>query len=173
MGSSLDSAGIPYMVTGSVAMAIYALPRMTRDIDLVIECEDADAVRIAQLFESDCYVDIESIRDAIARRSMFNIIHSQWVIKADFIVRKNDEYRKLEFRRRKRFDVEGASIWVVAPEDLVLSKLCWAKNSGSEIQQKDARAIIDSFPHLDWTYLETWAIRLGVKGLLDQVKQNE
>ena len=33
----LDTAHIRYMLTGSMAMAIYSVPRMTRDIDLVIE----------------------------------------------------------------------------------------------------------------------------------------
>ena len=36
IASRLDSAGIAYMLTGSMALAIYAVPRMTRDIDLVI-----------------------------------------------------------------------------------------------------------------------------------------
>ena len=81
------------MLTGSMAMAIYAVPRMTRDIDLVIECELEDAETIAGLFAADCYVDLEEVRDAIKDRSLFSIIHSEWVIKADFIVRKDEDYR--------------------------------------------------------------------------------
>ena len=98
--SRLESAGIPYMLTGSMAMAVYALPRMTRDLDLVIECEQGDVARIMQLFVTDCYIDEQSVRTAIKDRAMFNIIHNEWIIKADFIVLKDDEYHRTEFRRR-------------------------------------------------------------------------
>lgn len=166
----LESEGIPYMITGSVAMAVYAIPRMTRDIDLVIECGPGDAERIAKLFEADCYVDVESIRTAAAGRAMFNIIHNEWVIKADFIIRKDDAYRRLEFERRRRAVVRDLTVVVVTPEDLILSKLCWAAESESELQERDVRQLIDSVAELDLPYLESWAETLGVRGLLDRVR---
>jgi len=166
----LDSAGIPYMLTGSMAMALYARPRMTRDVDVVIECGPKDSEKIVRLFESDCYIDAESVRDAIATRSMFNIIHNEWIIKADFIVRKDQEYRRVEFDRRRRFEISGTPISVAAPEDLLLSKLLWAKDSGSELQREDARAMIESIPDLDWPYLEQWAACLGISDLLAEVR---
>ena len=171
IAKQLDAAGIRYMLTGSMAMAIYAVPRMTRDIDLVIECQLEDSPKIAQLFKADCYVNEDSIRNAVIRRSMFNIIHNEWMVKADFIVRGDEEYRKLEFERRRRFDIEGTPIWVVAPEDLILSKLEWSKESSSALQQRDVQVLMEAVTDLDWSYLEAWAERLGVKVLLDQVKK--
>ncbi len=171
IASRLDSAHIRYMMTGSMAMAIYAVPRMTRDIDLVIECRPEDATRIAALFKADCYVDVESIREAAIRQSMFKIIHTEWIIKADFIVRGDEEYRKVEFDRKRRFDVEGTPIWVVAPEDLILSKLKWAKDSNSELQLRDVQILATSGTGLDWDHLQRWAKKLRVKDLLDQVKK--
>jgi hypothetical protein len=56
--SRLDSAGLRYMMTGSMAMAVYAVPRMTRDIDIVVEYRPEDAGKLAALFEPDCYVDV-------------------------------------------------------------------------------------------------------------------
>ncbi len=167
----LDSAGIPYMVTGSLALVMYARPRMTRDIDLVIECRTADAETIVALFAPDCYVDEQSVRAAIAERTMFNIIHNQWIIKADFIVRKDDAYRREEFARRRRLEVDGVPVWVTAPEDLVLSKLHWSRDSGSSLQREDARAIVHSVADLDWAYLEKWAADLGIQDLLAEVKK--
>jgi len=167
----LDAADIRYMLTGSMAMAIYAMSRMTRDIDLVIECHLEDSPKIAHLFKADCYVNEDSIRNAVIRRSMFDIIHNEWMLKADFIVRGDEEYRKLEFERRRQFDIEGTPIWVVAPEDLILSKLEWSKGSNSALQQRDAQVLIEVVTDLDWSYLEAWAERLGVKVLLDQVKK--
>jgi len=165
----LDSAGIPYMLTGSVALALYARPRMTRDVDVVIECRPDDVVKIVRAFGADCYVDANAVREAIASRTMFNIIHNEWVIKADFIVKKEDVYREVEFERRRRFVVEGVPVWVVALEDLVLSKLHWSRDSGSELQRSDVRLLLEAAPSLDRAYLEKWARHLGVQDLLTEV----
>lgn len=124
-----------------------------------------------QLFRADCYVNEDSIRNAVIRRSMFNIIHNEWMVKADFIVRGDEEYRKLEFERRRRFDIDGTPIWVVAPEDLILSKLEWSRESSSALQQRDVQVLMEEVIDLDWSYLESWAERLGMKVLLDQVKK--
>ena len=170
VGSRLQAAGIPYMVTGSMALAVYAVPRMTRDIDLVIECRPDDAERIANLFQADCYVDVAEIRDAVVHRSMFNVIHNEWIIKADFIIRKNDEYRRLEFSRRREIQIAGVSMTFVSPEDLVLSKLAWSKASGSELQLRDVRTLVSSVSTLDWPYLEQWAATISVSTLLQEVR---
>ena len=39
VASRLNAAGIPYMVSGSMALNFYATPRMTRDIDIVVEIQ--------------------------------------------------------------------------------------------------------------------------------------
>lgn len=170
IASRLQSAQIPFMLTGSMALAVYAEPRMTRDIDLVVECQFADAARIASLFQADCYVDVTEIRDAVQHRSMFNIIHNEWIVKADFIVRKDDEYRRLEFARRKEMDIAGTTMPVVSAEDLLLSKLSWAKASQSELQLRDVRKLVAAVSQLDWKYLEKWAGVLGVSTLLNEVR---
>jgi hypothetical protein len=166
----LDNAGIPYMLTGSLAMAVYAVPRMTRDIDIVVEVAPKDVKRFAQLFSEDCYVDEDTVRDAISSRTMFNVIHNRWIIKADFIVRKDDPYHDVEFTRRGHIDVEGVRVAIVAPEDLILSKLVWAKESQSELQQRDIVQLIQGVKDLDWPYLERWAVTLGVADDLKNVR---
>src|SRR5262245_20712434 len=121
--SALESAGIAYMVTGSIAAGHYAHPRMTRDIDLVVDLEPGDAERIVSLFDSefDCHVD--TIRAAIARRSVFNLIHTEAIVKVDFVVRKDTPYHREEFTRRRPGTVNGQTVWMVSPEDSILSKL--------------------------------------------------
>ena len=117
----LDGAGFRYMVTGSIAVSYYAVPRMTRDIDVVVDLSGPDADRICRLFEDDFYVDSGAVAEAIHERGMFNIIHNEFVIKVDFVVRKEGEYRREEFSRRRRVTVEGCRLFLVAPEDLILS----------------------------------------------------
>src|SRR5271155_3603047 len=100
ISSRFESAGIAYMLTGSMAMNYYAQPRMTRDIDIVVALQPADAMRVVQLFSPDYYVSREAVESSIARQSLFNLIHNESVIKVDCIVRKQSEYRLAEFNRR-------------------------------------------------------------------------
>lgn len=156
----LEAEHIAYMVTGSVAMSFYGTPRMTRDVDLVIECRPEDVDRIAKLFARDCYVDAAMIRDAVRRKSMFNVIHNASIIKADFVVRKDEPFRREEFKRRCRVEMDGTAMWVVTPEDLILTKLDWSADS--DLHRSDVLNMIRAVHHLDWTYLRHWAENLGL-----------
>jgi hypothetical protein len=127
----LDSAGLPYMLTGSMALNYYAVPRMTRDIDLVVELSAPAADGLVELFREDFYVDPDAVRAAIADRGSFNLIHSRLLVKVDILVRKDTEYRRVEFERRRRVSFEEYSFDVVAPEDLIVSELDWARDTRS------------------------------------------
>ena len=172
IASRLDSVDIPYMMTGSMAMAVYSVPRMTRDVDLVVEIKPVDVDKIVDLFSEDCYIDRDSVRQAVDAHSMFNIIHNQWVVKADLIIRKNEEYRREEFARRQKIVIGDMTISVVSAEDLILSKLVWGKKSQSELQLLDVRQMISVVSELDWKYMRKWAVVLGVDALLEKVKEN-
>src|SRR5882762_5780949 len=101
-----EEVGIPYMLTGSMAMNYYAQPRMTRDIDLVIAISQDDVGRIVVLFRPDYYVSEESIRESLAHESIFNLIHQESVIKVDCIIRKSSQYRLAEFERRQKIAID-------------------------------------------------------------------
>jgi hypothetical protein len=167
----LERADIAYMLSGSMAMNYYAQPRMTRDIDIVVELMFDDAERLIALFMPDFYLDEEIIHNAIFSQGLFNIIHNESLVKVDFIVRKNTPYRQEEFLRRQRAKIDGFAAWLVSAEDLLLSKLLWAKDSHSEMQLNDIRNIIASVTNLDWTYINHWAIALSVTELLSEVRQ--
>ena len=80
---------------------------------------------------------------------MFAVLHAHRLhraellfIKIDFIVRKDTPYRAAEFERRRRVPMPGFEAWIVSREDLILSKLAWAKDSGSELQRRDVAALL-------------------------------
>jgi hypothetical protein len=98
---------------------------------------------------------------------MFNIIHLETVVKVDFIIRKNQEYRILEFNQRKKKKLEGQEISVVSLEDLIISKLYWAKDSLSEMQIKDIFSLLDL--DFDMEYVKEWCARLGLDAILRKV----
>ncbi len=161
----LEKHGMAYMITGSIASSFYAVPRMTRDIDIVVEIKQENAESLVDAFQKDFYVDVEAVRAAIQTRGMFNIIHNQRVMKVDFIVRKDDPYRKLEFGRRQQVKMDGTSVWIVSPEDLILSKLFWAKDTHSEMQLTDVRNLLRTAKALDKSYLQKWVSALGLKAV--------
>ncbi|MHB9112359.1 MAG: nucleotidyl transferase AbiEii/AbiGii toxin family protein [Thermoleophilia bacterium] len=173
VASRLKEAGIEYMMTGSMAMAVYATPRMTRDIDMIIQVSTDDTGKIVSLFRDDFYIDETSVRQAVQNRGMFNIIHNKSIIKVDFIVRKDEKYRALEFLRRQQIDIEGVPVSIVAPEDLILSKLVWAKQSNSELQQRDVGQMLSVLGDLDNEYLDEWSGALGVEDLLNKAREHE
>src|SRR6266404_4367699 len=157
-------AGVPYMVTGSMAMNYYAQPRMTRDIDVVIAIGPEDVGRVAALFRPDYYVNEESIRESLAHESMFSLIHHESVIKVDCIIRKGTKYRRAEFERRQRISILAFTTVIVSKEDLIISKLFWAKDSHSEIKLGDVRNLLAT--GYDAGYLHHWTRELGLDTLL-------
>jgi len=164
----LESAGIAFMLTGSVAMNYYAQPRMTRDIDLVTALDENDVEAFAKLFETDYYLDRQAVTRAVTSRSIFNLIHNESVIKVDFIVLKADAYRQEEFARRQRITLGYFQTWIVSREDLILSKLFWARSSRSEMQFRDVRNLLAG--ECDIEYLRRQANQLGVDELLTEVE---
>ena len=104
---------------------------------------------------------------------MFAVLHAHRLhraellfIKIDFIVRKDAPYRAAEFERRRRVPMPGFEAWIVSREDLILSKLAWAKDSGSELQRRDVAALLVAGADAD--YLRHWAPELSVSELLEQ-----
>jgi hypothetical protein len=167
----LESAHIAYMATGSIAANFYTVPRMTRDIDFVVELTENDVDRFCSLFEKDFYIDKHAVQQAIRQKGMFNIIHQGSIVKVDFIPRKDSEYRRLEFSRRQMISFEGVNVAITAPEDLILSKLYWTKDSHSEMQLRDARNLVQTVPNLDTAYLAEWVVKLNLEDIYKEVVQ--
>ena len=163
----LDVAGIGYMLTGSMAMNFYAQPRMTRDIDLVVALRREDAERMVNLFSPDYYVSREAMDSSIAQQSLFNLIHNESVIKVDCIIRKQTEYRIHEFNRRQRVKIRDFEPWIVSKEDLILSKLFWAKDSRSETQLADVKNLVST--GCDRAYIVRWTAELNLANLWQEI----
>lgn len=167
----LESAGMPYMITGSIAANFYTTPRMTRDIDIVIEIGENNIEALFSLFSDDFYIDKDSIRNAICNKQIFNIIHKEGVVKIDFIIRKDKKYSKIEFSRKRSIVFEELKINVTSPEDLILSKLFWAKDTLSEMQIRDVRNLMKTVPDLDIRYIVNWIKELELEAIYRKVTQ--
>jgi hypothetical protein len=161
-----EQADIAYMLTGSMAMNYYAQPRMTRDIDVVVAIAPKDVQRLIDLFRPNYYASEQSIRESLAEESIFNLIHNESVIKVDCIVRKASEYRKIEFERRQKISILDFTTFIVTNEDLIISKLSWAKDSRSELQLGDVKNLLAT--GYDSDYLRHWTHELKLDSLLEE-----
>jgi hypothetical protein len=164
--AKLDGAGIEYMLTGSLAGSYYANPRMTRDIDMVLALEAGAVSKLGGVLGEDYHVDNDLLAEGFRLQRPCNVVHMPTLVKIDFIPRKDSDYRRLEFKRRRKVDFAGVPLWIVSAEDLVISKLEWARESRSELQMRDVRGLLGT--SLDRAYLNEWAGRLGVADLLKE-----
>ena len=171
VAQKLEQAGIAYMLTGSMAMSHYAIPRFTRDIDFIVQLKTEDADKIHALFSGHYYLSRPAVSSAISRESMFNLIHFQYSIKVDFVVLKSSEFRQLEFSRKQRAKMNGFTVWIVSKEDLILSKLLWAKDSHSEMQLRDVKNLIAT--GYDEEYLNQWTQSLNLQSLFEECLSDE
>lgn len=143
------------MLSGSVALGAYTLPRATRDFDFVVQIKKEDADIFANQFAIGYYCNKDSIKDAIAHEGMFNIIDHASGFKADFVVLKENEFRKNEFERRVQIELFNMKVFIVSAEDLLISKLIWIQNFQSSLQIEDIKNLM-KYKNLDLKYVHFW-----------------
>jgi hypothetical protein len=167
---ALNNAGIPHMLSGSIGSGFHGQPRATNDVDIVIAPTESQLYSFLQSLGKDYYVSIESARDALKRQSAFNVIDMKTGWKADFIIRRQRPFSREEFQRRQKISIMGLDTWIVSAEDVILSKLEWAKDSKSDRQFEDALNVaIVQLDCLDQDYLHKWAKELQVESSLKQL----
>lgn len=164
----LDALGLPWYVTGSWALAAYAEPRMTRDIDVVVDASTSDyETVIRHAFERDYLVN-----DPIdlGGRWMGGLIHKTEITRVDLLFGRRDAWARSAMERRERIEHPTLGpIWIISAEDLILAKLEWSEGT-SELQLRDVRSIVRLTDGLDWRYLEGYADGLGIGDRLESVR---
>jgi len=166
----LVDAGIEYMVSGSIASTVYGEPRTTNDIDIVIDPDQQKLTKFLDSIGNEYYFSKAAARDAIKNRSMFNIIDTQSGWKIDLIIKKTHPFANFEFQRRRDAQVLGTGAFLVSPEDSIISKLVWSKDTQSQTQGRDVLGILaNQYEQLDFTYLQKWAEQLELSDTLKEL----
>ena len=167
---ALEHANIPYMISGSIGSSFHGQPRATNEANIVIDPTAEQIATFIELLGPDCYVSKDAAQQAIQSRSMFNVIDTQSGHKADLIIRKNRPYSQQEFSRRSKTNFLGIDVYVLSPEDSILSKLEWSKDRQSQTQYKDALGVLmTQKDSLDFGYLKKWAKELDVEDALNNL----
>lgn len=157
----LAGLGIRYLVSGSVASMLYGEPRVTHDVDMVVFLRSADIQRLSQIYPgSEFYLPPENVIAAEMARERgghFNIIHVNSGLKADFYLANRDELHGWAFRNKRQYEVGGKAITLAPPEYVIVRKLEFYREGGSEKHLRDIRSMLAvSGEQLDRTSLGEW-----------------
>jgi hypothetical protein len=163
----LQSAGIRYFISGSVAAMLYGEPRVTHDIDLVVFLRASDPAELPELFPPpEFYVPpAEVIAAEMARQQhgCFNVIHADSSLKADFFTANRDEFHAWAFRNLKKYPARGLEVTLAPPEYVIVRKLEYFREGGSDKHLRDIRGMLNiSGGQIHQADLQEWIQRRGV-----------
>lgn len=143
--SLLNKYEISYMVTGSFACIVYGEPRMTNDIDIVIQNKFAS--KIPQIFSNkNFYVPPEETLKVEASRTSrghFNLIHFESGLKGDFYFSGQDELMNWGLNNRQEVKVENHVVYLAPVEYVILMKLNFYREGKSDKHIQDIRGVLD------------------------------
>lgn len=168
---ALRALGVRHYVGGSIASSVHGLPRASVDVDVVAELGPGHVEPLVAALADSYYVPDARVRDAVARRRSFNVIHLATMVKVDVFVSRDRPFDRRAFERSGRAPAEGApGIPVSSAEDTVLAKLDWFRRGGetSERQWTDVVGVLRSAAGLDEAHLRQGASELGVTDLLER-----
>lgn len=168
-----EAIGIPYFVTGSVASMAWGEPRLTNDIDMVVDLKSQQISAFVSAFPSDeYYISEDMIREAIERHGQFNIIHPASGLKVDVIIRQSTAFDDSRFRRLRHIQpTDSYRANFAAPEDVIIKKMEYYREGGSEKHLRDIAGILKiSREAVDRGYISEWAQRLRLTEIWDAVQ---
>lgn len=167
---ALEALRITSMLTGSFASNYYGEPRSTHDADFVIQATAAHLKFLLKELGKEFVSGVPE--EELLAGQQFNVIHLPTSFKIDFWPLRSEPFDQSAFARRKRVRLFGREVFIPTAEDLILQKLRWGRNSGSEVQRRDVVGILRGQEgNLDWEYLNRWAGDLGVRELLEQLRR--
>ena len=161
----LENLGIPWMLVGSFATSAWGEARFTQDIDIVVDLNPDQVLSLCAAFPQDeFYVSEIAAREAIRTRKQFNVIHPASGNKIDFMIARGDEWGQKQLERRVTEELlPGVKVQISSPEDVVISKMRYYKEGGSDKHLRDcAGVLVVQRDRIDRNYIVHWAEHFGL-----------
>ena len=171
----LDTLEVPYMITGSVASTIYGDPRLTNDVDVVIELPRALCTRFEQVFPLEEFycppLEVLLVEIARAQRGHFNLIHHATGFKADIYPVGHDQLARWGLAHARSMVIEGSPVSIAPPEYVIIRKLQFFSEGGSEKHLRDVAGMLaSSDATIDSALVEEHVNRLGLTNAWERAK---
>jgi hypothetical protein len=164
--SRLERAGIDYCIVGGLASIAYGRPRLTLDADLVVSLQPMQVRSLIEAFPAkDFYLPPADVLHAELQRESrghFNILHQHSALRADCYLLGRSELAQWEIVNRQRLPFGSGDAWFAPPESIIVHKLIFHREGGSEKHIDDIRGILTACTSIDRTIIERWVEQLGL-----------
>lgn len=169
---ALETAGVPYMIVGSLASNFHGIPRSTRDADFVVEVPPGNLEHLGDALPPELTLQRQGSFEAVTGTTRYLIALTDSPFVCELFVRSDDAHDRARFSRRQRVRLLERVACVATAEDMIVTKLRWADAAGRSKDVEDIRNIIAvRGSELDWAYVERWAAAHGTTSLLDQIRR--
>jgi hypothetical protein len=172
---ALQKLRIRHYVGGSIASSFHGATRSTRDVDLVTEPDEERIAGFVSSFGDEFYLSETAIRDAVKRRSYFNLIHFPSSFKVDIFVSRKRPFDDESLNRatlERLGEARSVQVPIATAEDTIISKLEWYRltNETSERQWDDVTRVLRLLGDAaDVVYLRRATKSVGVEDLLERL----
>lgn len=173
----LEKSNIDYLITGSVASIIYGEPRLTHDVDMLLFFSQSKISQLLSLFPDHSFYcppkEVIALEMKRAQHAHFNLIHHKSGLKADCYPHTGDKLELWAFNNRERIKLSDAlSIWLAPPEYVIVRKMQFYRDGGSQKHVKDIKSIMQSGnKSLNDTMMQNWVSTLKLESIWDEIQK--
>src|SRR3989442_10412841 len=128
VADALQACGIEYLFSGSFASNYYGFPRSTKDADFVIQLDGGVGSEFARQLGGDFLLDPQLSFETVTGTYRQYVRHRKSRFKIELFLLSSDEHDQERFLRRVEVKLFGRPIWLLSAEDVIVSKLRWARN---------------------------------------------
>jgi hypothetical protein len=168
VAEALEACGIPFLLSGSFASNFYGIPRSTRDADFVLQAQRAVGPEFAKELGEDFLLDPQLSFETNTGTFRQGLRHRSKAFKVELFLLSQDDHDQARFRRRRAVQFHDRRIWLPSPEDVVVTKLRWARGKDKD-DVRDVMAV--QRDKLDWGYIEQWCGRHGTLALMEEIRR--
>jgi hypothetical protein len=169
VAEALEAWGIPFLLSGSFASNYYGIPRSTRDADFVLQTQQAVGPEFAKQMGEDFLLDPQLSFETNTGTFRQVLRHKKKAFKVELFLLSQDEHDQSRFRRRRAVQLHDRRVWLPSPEDVVVTKLRWARGKDKD-DARDVMAV--QRDKLDWGYIEDWCRRHGTLALMKEIRHS-
>lgn len=168
----LETAGVPYMIVGSLSSNYYGIARSTKDSDVVLRLGEGQLISqllrtLGPMFRFDPQMCFETVTNTT--RFLLQCLDSEFVI--EFFMLSDDPLDQCRFERRRRVTLFERQVWLPTAEDVIVWKLRWFKKGGRRKDLDDARDVLAvQGDKLDWEYIHRWCEPFDTRATLDALR---
>lgn len=164
---ALNACQVPYLLASSFASNLYGIPRSTKDADFVLQHAGGVGGEFAANLGTEFDLDPQLSSETVTGTYRQHLRHVGTSFKIELFQLSADGHDQARFARRREHALFGRKVWFLSPEDVVVSKLRWARGKDEE-DVKDVLTVQGG--NLDMPYVESWCRRHGTIGALRRIQ---